>query len=119
MKVRQYLEKMDKVQQVTFIKARARKDAHTPYYHPEYQTTPINTVSEWMGNNNTRLLGSIILNDKQPPIDWLCGAQMGNAVHGGWLKCLLVISEEDFALLYGNEAQRGSMERFIDEHLEV
>lgn len=40
MKVKEYLEQ-HKVEKITLIKARARKDANTPFYHQEYQTTPI------------------------------------------------------------------------------
>ena len=117
MTVRQYLEKLNEGLMVTFIKARARKDAHTPFYHPEYQTTPIFMAREWLDGNNARFLDSTVLNDKQMPIDWLCGAQWGAHVRKGTIKCLLIISEDDFALLY-NEAQRGSMVQFIDEHLD-
>ena len=41
MRVKEYLSKIPNNTSVTFIKARARKDASTPYYHAEYQTTPI------------------------------------------------------------------------------
>ena len=40
MTVREYLKNCNKYADVTFIKARARKDVHTPGYHAEYQTTP-------------------------------------------------------------------------------
>ena len=44
MKVKDYLSRLNATQGVTFIKARARKDAATPYYHAEYQTTPARCV---------------------------------------------------------------------------
>lgn len=118
MKVREYLEKLNGHDQVTFIKARARKDAHTPFYHAEYQTTPINMASDWLNPNNDRLLNSVVLNDRQHPIDWLSGANWGNAFKGGWLKCLLIISKDDFELLIP-ESQRESMEKHIESKMEV
>lgn len=118
MKVKEYFKKMRPSDDVTFIKARAREDAHTPFYHAEYQTTPIRRVAEWEQGNNGKLLDSIILNDNQMPIDWLSGAMWGRQVKFGRLKCLLVISEEDFELLYRSKEQRDSMERFIEEKIQ-
>ena len=117
MKVREYLNSLKPTGDVTFIKARARKDARTPFYHAEYQTTPIWKACEWMRGSNERLMDSVILNDKQMPIDWLSGAQWGALVKRGALKCLLVISQEDFELLYGGDEQRASMERYIESKL--
>lgn len=117
MKVKDYLKRISWDDDVTFINARAREDAHTPYYHPEYQTTPIRPAREWYSND--KLMNSIVLNDRQMPIDWLSGAQWGNLVRRGDLKCLLIISQEDFALLYQGEEQRRSMEQYIDKMLDV
>ena len=120
MKVKDYLERIKKSTDVTFIKARAREDANSPFYHAEYQTTPIWKASEWMSyKNNERLMNSIVLNDKQMPIEWLSGAKWGTSVKNGHLKCLLVISEDDFALLYRSEDQRNSMEHYIEEKLGI
>jgi hypothetical protein len=113
MTVKKYFERLGKYQSVTFIKARARKDANTPFYHDEYQTTPCRTVNEWLSSD---LMDYIILNDKQMPIDWLCGAPWGNQVKAGCLKCLLVISREDAELLYSKE-QFAEMEEYIDEQI--
>ncbi len=115
MKVKEYFERMNLHDDVTFVKARARKDANTPYFHPEYQTTPIHSVGTWQ--TNEKILNSIILNDKQMPIDWLSGAMWGNAVKSGSLKCLLIISKEDFENLYSKE-QCDSIERFIEGQLQ-
>lgn len=98
---------------VTFIKARARKDAHTPFYHAEYQTTPIRRVKEWDG----KIMDYIILNDAQTPIDWLSGAPWKNAFDRGCLTSLLVISPEDLELLYSDKKQRDHMIKFIDEKI--
>jgi hypothetical protein len=115
MRVKEYFEQMNPYDDATFIKARARKDANTPFFHPEYQTTPICPVIDWQSNE--KILNSIVLNDKQMPIDWLSGALWGNAVKSGHLKCLLIISENDFEMLYKNKDQRDSMEHFIEEQL--
>lgn len=116
MKVREYLElaQVSKFTSVTFIKARARKDAHTPGYHSEYQTTPIYTVEQWA---DSRLMDYIVLNDKQAPIEWLSGGRgWTNWFNGGHLLSLLVISEEDLKLLYPGE-QGDSLEKYIEKEL--
>lgn len=117
MRVRNYLEKLSASQDVTFIKARARKDANTPFYHPEYQTTPIWKAGEWLASTSDRLMDSIVLNDRQMPIDWLCGAKWGDAVKNGTLRCLLVVSPDDFAALYRGKDQRESMEKHCEDRL--
>ena len=111
MTVKDYFKIIGKYDSVTFIKARARKDAHTPFYHPEYQVTPIRTVNEWC---QCDIVDYIILNDNQMPIDWLSGASWGNQVKRGSLKCLLVISRADGELLY-NEKQFAQTEKYIGE----
>ena len=111
MLVREFLK--DIKGQVTFIKARARKDAHTPFYHAEYQTTPIRFVGEW----KNEILDYIILNDAQPPIDWLSGAPWKISFDRGCLTSLLVISPEDLELLYSSKEQRDHMIKFIDEKI--
>lgn len=118
MRVRKYLEKLEPLTDVTFIKARARKDAHTPFYHCEYQETPIYMAKDWLKNNQTELLDSIILNDKQMPIQWLSGADWTSAISNGRLKCLLVISEEDCVLLF-SKAQQESLEEYIEDRIKI
>lgn len=119
MKVKEYLEKLPENSNVTFIKARARKDAHTPFYHAEYQTTPIWRAKEWISFNNEKFLESVVLNDKQMPIEWLSGATWSGDVKSGLLKCLLVVSQEDFELLYKSKEQRDSTEEYIEKKLDV
>jgi hypothetical protein len=115
MRVKEYLElaQIKPYADVTFIKARARKDANTPYYHQEYQTTPIRTVSEW---SESKLMDYIVLNDKQPPIEWASGAHWINKFNRGDLVSLLVISEDDIRLLY-SESQALSTELYIDKKI--
>ena len=100
MTVREYLKDYNKYEDVTFIKARARKDAHTPGYHAEYQTTPIKSIAEWEKSN---LMDYYILNDKQCPIDWLSGAPWKVAFDNGRLISLLVISKDDLKMIYSEE----------------
>ena len=113
MTVREYLKDCNKNANVTFIKARARKDAYTPRYHAEYQTTPIRTLVEWEKSN---LMDYYILNDKQCPIDWLSGALWKVAFDNGRLISLLVISKEDLETLYSKE-QAASMIEYIDKKI--
>lgn len=112
MTVKELIERYGICNQITFIKARARKDAHSPFCHSEYQTTPILRVDELK-----TLLDYIVLNDHQAPIDWLSGARWGVHFHGGELECWLVISPEDFKTLYPSDDQRSGMIRYIDDRI--
>ena len=113
MKVRDYLKDFPTSTKVTFIKARARKDANTPGYHAEYQNTPIFTAWELEKSN---IMNYYILNHKQPPIDWLSGAQWKTQFDRGHLISLLVISKEDLETIYSPE-QAESMIKFIDKQI--
>ena len=113
MLVKEFLSNKPDYKHVTFIKARARKDANTPFYHPEYQETPIRPACEWKGD----ICDYIILNDAQAPIDWLSGSRWKNAFDRGELISLLVISVEDLELLVPDKEQRGSMIEFIDSQI--
>lgn len=110
MQVKVYFERLRKYESVTFIKARARKDNGTPFYHAEYQTTPINTVEQWQ---NSRLMDYIVLNDNQPQIEWLCGGYLKH------VRCMLIISPDDFALLYPSAEQRQDLIDFIDKKIKA
>lgn len=113
MRVKDFLTGVAPSTQVTFIKARARKDAHTPFYHEEYQTTPIRRACDWDGG----ILDYIILNDSQPPIDWLSGSNWKGQFDKGMLKSLLIVSADDFELLMPDEKQRKSTIRFIEQKI--
>ena len=114
MKVLEYVKKTN-VSEFTFIKARARKDANTPFYHAEYQTTPMYHRFEVTG---TKFLSNyIILNDHQEAIEWLSGAGWNSKIRSGWARCLLVISPEDLKTLVPNAEQRKSLVEFIDKKL--
>ena len=102
MTVREYLKDCNKYADVTFIKARARKDAHTPGYHAEYQTTPIRTLVDWEKSN---LMDYYILNDRQCPIDWLSGAPWKVAFDNGRLISLLVIISISACCFFGCTAE--------------
>ena len=115
MKVREYLKKLQKYSQVTFIKAKSVKDEATRFYHCEYRTTPLACVYEW---ENATVNDFIILNDKQPSITWLSGADWNIDISQGHARCLLVISPEDFELRYPNKEQRESMEKYIEGKLD-
>ena len=117
MLVREYLSTLNKNTEVTFIKARARKDAHTPYYHAEYQTTPICYVWEWSNPENA-INDYYILNHKQPPIDWLSGADWNSQFERGQLKSMLVISKEDLEKLYSPK-QAQDLVVYIEEKIKA
>lgn len=110
MTVAEYVKKTS-VPHMTFIKVRARKDAHTPFYHPEYQTTPLYHTFEV--EEESILSDYIIMNDRQASITYLSGADWNGWIKKGMARCLLVISPEDFKLLRFDE---GTI-RYIDERL--
>lgn len=110
--------KLPENMEVTFLKARAREDAHSPFYHPEYQTTPLRCNWEWL-QGSSPVLDSIILNDNQPSISWLSGADWNVDIKIGRAKCLLVISEDDMEKLTPNKEQREHMEKYIEGKLSL
>lgn len=117
MTVKEYLSRLTKDIYVTFIKARARKDASTPFYHAEYQETPFSYASDWLKTSD---IGTyIILNDKQMPITWLSGANWEVQIKKGYAKCLLVISPKDFEMLYPDKEERNTMMHHIDVALDT
>ena len=114
MKVLEYVKKTN-VSEFTFIKARARKDANTPFYHAEYQTTPMYQRYEII---NTKFLSDyIILNDHQEAIEWLSGVGWNYRIRKGWARCLLVISPEDLKTLTPDKEQRTGLVEYIDRKL--
>jgi hypothetical protein len=113
MTVREYLKAFSESTSVTFIKARARKDANTPFYHAEYQTTPIRPIWEW---EKSAIMDYYILNNKQCPIDWLSGAPWKIAFDKGNLLSLLVISKEDIETLYSPK-QAQEMIAYIEKKI--
>ena len=113
MKVREYLSNFSKYTDVTFIKARARKDANTPFYHTEYQTTPMQSIEDW---EKSKIMDYYVLNNKQSPIEWLSGTGWINQFNRGHLISLLVISKEDIETLYSKEQAKNIIE-YIDKKI--
>lgn len=119
MTVREYFkrygngENVHGIREVTFIIAKAEKDEHSPYNHPVYTTTPIRVVGEWM---ESKIMDYIVLNDCQPPIDWMSGAMWKHQFKRGWLTSMLIISREELCKLYSEE-QAASMEAFINKEI--
>lgn len=97
MLVREYLQKLDGFQNVTFIKAIAQKEDGSSFYDEVYQTTPIRQAYEWQ---SSPIMEYYILNHKQAPIEWLSGASWKKQVDNGGLISMLVISKKDIELLY-------------------
>lgn len=118
MKLSQYL-KLIKHTQFSVICAIAVKDEHSPFYHSQYKTWPLQTTDEYlrhvdeMDSNETL----IVLNPHQAPIEWSSGACWTGWFNHGRIEGILVIKEEDFKLLCPSEEQRQDMERYIDEKI--
>ena len=111
MTVKEFMRKNPRygMYQITFIKVKARKDKNTPFYHPEYETTPLFYGTEV---HTLNLSNYLILNHEQPCIQWLSGANWRGA------KCMLIISRKDLAKLYPSKGQRAEMLMFIDAQIE-
>lgn len=116
--VRDYLKRLPENMSATFLKARARKDANTPFYHAEYQTTPLLAVWEWLEGHSS-VLDAVVLNDKQESITWLSGADWNPDIRAGRSICLVVISREDMETLYPNKEQREGTEAYIENKLSL
>ena len=100
MKIKEYLQEQNNYQDITFIITNGTT----------YRTTPIRTVEEWMDSTGG-ILEYVILNAEQPPIGWGSAVSWIDKYNRGILKCLLVISEEDFKNCYPREEQ---YERLLD-----
>jgi len=118
MNVKDYLQKLYPYKRVTFIITKAVKDDHSPFYHAEYKTTPLQTSIDWLKHNNEPILESIILNDKQPPITWLSGVDWNVDIKNGFAMCILIVNPSDFALMYKSDEQRKHIEKFIERKLD-
>lgn len=117
MTVSEYVSRMnEKVHQVTFIKARARKDAQTPFYHAEYQTTSLLYRGDVAKENIYS--DYIVLNDRLDSIAWLSGADWNFAIRRGYARCLLIISPADLETLYPSSEQNEHMIRYIEDRLD-
>lgn len=114
MTVREYLKDVDKYKDITFLRAISHKDSNTPFYHSEYYSTPIRKKYEWMRSD---IMDYYVLNDKQPPIDWLTGGGWTNAYNNGSFLSLLVISKEDLELLYPDKDQTEDIIKRIENNL--
>lgn len=102
MRVKEYFKKYNVSDDVTFIIARAEKDTGAPFYHAVYTITPILSAANWKGE----ILDYIVLNDHQPPLEWLSGAKWSVPFNKGYLRCMLVIKEADLKTIYkGKQAE--------------
>lgn len=105
MKVKEYLQNVKGYQDVTFIKVIVSEHGAT-----SYKTTTIQQASEWQ---NSPLREFYILNDNQPPLEWLSGSVLSNRFKSGALLCMLIVSEDDLYMLY-SEKQAKEIIEYID-----
>lgn len=93
----QWLETLNKNENVTFIIMKAVKDDYSPMYHAEYRTTPIRGVYEWLQSED----GYIVINRDHPPID--VTGNWEKWYRGGRLKCAIITTEDDLYKMYGDK----------------
>ena len=110
MLLKEWLQTKGKNEQATFIVEKVVKDEHTPFYHPEYRTTPIHSVWEWIEGETASKF--IVAKADHPPID----------ITGNWLQwykegkllCAMVTTYESLFTRYGKE-QAEQMIKWYDE----
>lgn len=122
MTVKEYLSKLGfdlekSCQQICFVIGEVKED-RTIYY----RTSPLNLI--WEINSfskkttpNKDILNYKILNNKQPVVSWLSGANWNPGIESGRYMSLLVMSEEELTKYY-SKIQWESMERYIDAKIE-
>lgn len=116
MKVREYLELIgegkNSVTSYTFLIAQAEKRGGFGYDF-NYRETPIRCVYEWLAEDS-RVKDYYVLSENQPPID--CGSGWLTRYNRGDLKCMVIVSPEDWALRYSEEQGKQQL-GWIDERI--
>lgn len=96
----EWLENLNKYDEVTFIIAKAVKDDNSPMYHTEYRTTPIRAVYEWLHREDEY----VVINTDHAPID--VTGNWGKWYRSGRLKCAIITTKEDLYKMYGEWAEQ-------------
>ena len=104
MNAREYLQKQNKLQSVTFVIAHAVKDAATPFYHYEYKTMPVFTAQEML--QGEWIDKYMVINSDHPPVD-ITGT-WHNWYKSGRLSCAMLTTEDDLRAMY-SEKQAADM----------
>lgn len=95
MKAKEFIQQLP-IGDVTFVIKKAVKDANSPFYHDEYETTSM--CKTWEFTRETWLDRYIVVNPDHPPVDvtghWV------NAWKRGFLRCMMITTEEDLARHY-------------------
>ena len=94
---KEWLETLNKNEDVTFIIAKAVKDDYSPMYHKEYRTTPVRAVYEWLQGED----GYVVLNPDHSQID--VTGNWGKWYRNGRLKCAVITTKEDLYTMYGDK----------------
>lgn len=93
----EWLNTLNKNEEVTFIIAKAVKDDCSGMYHHEYRTTPIRPVYEWLQSED----GYVVINTDHPPID--ISGSWDKWYRSGRLKCAVITTDDDLYKLYGDK----------------
>lgn len=105
---KEWLENLNKNEDVTFIIAKAVKDESSPMYHTEYRTTPIRPAHEWLSVDDRY----VVINPDHPPID--ITGDWGKWYRNGGLTCAIITTIEDLYKMYGSK-QGDEMLRHYDD----
>ena len=79
------------------MKAKAIKDDKSDRYEAYYNTTPINTISDWWGCDG--IMDAIVLNHEAYAPEQI-GVYWNNGVKSGRYKALLIVSRSDYDKLH-------------------
>lgn len=104
---KEWLETLNKNEDVTFIIMKAVKDDYSPMYHDEYKTTPIRPVYEWLQTDDDRY---IVINPDHPPID--VTGNWGKWYGSSGLKCAIITTREDLYTIYGSKQGEEMIEHY-------
>lgn len=108
MTVREYLKKHQNEASITFIRQKAVKDEHSPFYHSEYSTAPIYSAYEWA--QHEKVCENLVINADHPPID--ANGMWGNWYKQGNLLCAMITTEEELIKMYGEKQGRDMIEHY-------
>ena len=103
MRVREFLERLNQYDSVTFV-IQETAERKAPMYGKKsvYWTTPIRTVDEWLAGGSIDKY--IVINSNVPPID-VTGSWTRD-YNKGRLKCCMITTEEELILRYGEKQGR-------------
>lgn len=121
MTAREYLQKIQEkhgTPEVTFIIAHSVKDSHSPFYHYEYDTTPVYSINELLRYPSGSFIDThLVVNADHPPID-ITGIWVRH-YNRGYLRCAVLETEDDLRIKYSGKQAEDMIAYYKREVTEV